>query len=211
VSRRRATVELAAVLAAVSDAADGDDDLVRRTLDAAEGMLRELGLRPWSVEDVAARAGVGRTSVYRRFGGRDDLVHAVLARELRRTLHSMRMAAASADGLEDKAVAVVVAALDALDGSVVDQLLRSDPGAFLPFLTTGAGPLIAIARDAIAAQMSALDPAGRSLPPALAEAAARVGLSFVLTRDTALPVHDPVALDAAVRAIVRPFLLPASC
>jgi AcrR family transcriptional regulator len=211
VSRRRATVELAAVLAAVSDAADGDDDLVRRTLDAAEGMLRELGLRPWSVEDVAARAGVGRTSVYRRFGGRDDLVHAVLARELRRTLHSMRMAAASADGLEDKAVAVVVAALDALDGSVVDQLLRSDPGTFLPFLTTGAGPLIAIARDAIAAQMSALDPAGRSLPPALAEAAARVGLSFVLTRDTALPVHDPVALDAAVRAIVRPFLLPASC
>ena len=210
-SRRRATVELAAVLAAVSDAADGDDDLVRRTLDAAEGMLRELGLRPWSVEDVAARAGVGRTSVYRRFGGRDDLVHAVLARELRRTLHSMRMAAASADGLEDKAVAVVVAALDALDGSVVDQLLRSDPGTFLPFLTTGAGPLIAIARDAIAAQMSALDPAGRSLPPALAEAAARVGLSFVLTRDTALPVHDPAALDAAVRAIVRPFLLPASC
>lgn len=199
------------MLAAVSDPADGDDDLVRRTLDAAEGMLREHGLRPWSVEDVAARAGVGRTSVYRRFGGRDDLVHAVLARELRRTLHAMRMAAASADGLEDKAVAVVVAALDALEGSVVDHLLRSDPGTFLPFLTTGAGPLIAIARDAIAAQMSALDPAGRSLPPALAEAAARVGLSFVLTRDTALPVHDPVALDAAVRAIVRPFLLPAPC
>jgi AcrR family transcriptional regulator len=207
VSRRRATVELAAVLAAVSDAGD-DDDLVRRTLDAAEEMLRDLGLRPWSVEDVAARAGVGRTSVYRRFGGRDDLVHAVLARELRRTLHAMRVAAASADGLEDKAVAVVVAALDALDGSVVDHLLRSDPGTFLPFLTTGAGPLLAIARDAIAAQAAALDPSAGPPPPALAEAAARVGLSFVLTRDTVLPVHDRFELASAVRAMVRPFLTP---
>lgn len=195
------------MLAAVSDAGD-DDDLVRRTLDAAEELLRDLGLRPWSVEDVAARAGVGRTSVYRRFGGRDDLVHGVLARELRRTLHAMRMAAASADGLEDKAVAVVVAALDALDGSVVDHLLRSDPATFLPFLTTGAGPLLAIARDAIAAQAAALDPSGGPPPPALAEAAARVGLSFVLTRDTVLPVHDADELDAAVRAMVRPFLAP---
>ena len=195
------------MLAAVSDAGD-DDDLVRRTLDAAEEMLRDLGLRPWSVEDVAARAGVGRTSVYRRFGGRDDLVHAVLARELRRTLHAMRVAAASADGLEDKAVAVVVAALDALDGSVVDHLLRSDPGTFLPFLTTGAGPLLAIARHAIAAQAAALDPSGGPPPPALAEAAARVGLSFVLTRDTVLPIHDPAELAAAVRAVVRPFLAP---
>ena len=195
------------MLAAVSDAGD-DDDLVRRTLDAAEEMLRDLGLRPLSVEDVAARAGVGRTSVYRRFGGRDDLVHAVLARELRRTLHAMRVAAASADGLEDKAVAVVVAALDALDGSVVDHLLRSDPGTFLPFLTTGAGPLLAIARHAIAAQAAALDPSGGPPPPALAEAAARVGLSFVLTRDTVLPIHDPAELAAAVRAVVRPFLAP---
>jgi AcrR family transcriptional regulator len=209
VSRRRATVQLAAVLAAVPDTGAGDDDLVRRTLDAAEGMLRELGLRPWSVDDVAARAGVGRTSVYRRIGGRDDLVHAVLARELRRTLRAVRAAAASCDGLEDKAVAVVVAALDGLDGSVVDHLLRSDPGTFLPFLTTGAGPLIAIARDAIAAQGAALDPSGTPPPPALAEAAARLGLSFVLTRDTALPVHDPVELDGAVRALVRPFLTPA--
>jgi AcrR family transcriptional regulator len=208
VSRRRATVELAAVLAAVGHTEPAEDDLVQRTLDAAEEVLRELGLRPWSVEDVAARADVGRTSVYRRFGGRDDLVHAVLARELRRTLQAMSRAAGSADSLEDKAVAVVMAALEALDGSVVDHLLRSDPATFLPFLTTDAGPLLAIAREAIAAQAAALDPSGRPPPPALAEAAARVGLSFVLTRDTALPVHDPAELAAAVRAMVRPFLTP---
>ena len=49
-------------------------------------MLRRRGLAGWSVDDVAEAAGVGRTSVYRWFGLRDDLVHAVLARELRATL-----------------------------------------------------------------------------------------------------------------------------
>jgi AcrR family transcriptional regulator len=203
VTRQRPRIDLAGVLAALDDRAV-HDDLERRVLDAAEALLRTSGLRRWSIEDVADRAGIGRTSVYRRFRNRDDLVHAVLARELRATLTAIGLAAAAAPDLEDKAVAAVGAALAALEGSVVDALLRSDPGTFLPFLTTEAGPLLAIARTAIAAQVATIagDP-----PLELAEAAARMGLSFVLTRDTALPVDDPEALGAAIRRLVRPFLL----
>jgi AcrR family transcriptional regulator len=205
VSRQRARVELAAVLSALDDRnPEGDDELEERILDATETMLRSYGLRRWSVDDVVDLAGAGRTSVYRRFGGRDDLVHAVLARELRATLRAIGEAAAVVPDLEGKAVAAVAAALTALQGSVVDSLLRSDPGTFLPFLTTEAGPLLAIARTAIAAQVATLAP----MPsPELAEAAARVGLSFILTRDSTLPVDDPDALEAAVRRMVRPFLV----
>jgi len=206
VTRQRARVDLAGVLSALDDTAV-HDDLEQRVLDAAEALLRSSGLRRWSIEDVADHAGVGRTSVYRRFGNRDDLVHAVLARELRATLAAIGRAAAEATDLEDKAVAAVGAALAALEGSVVDALLRSDPATFLPFLTTDAGPLLAIARTAIAAQVATVAP---DPPIELAEAAARLGLSFVLTRDTTLPVGDAEALDAAVRRVVRPFLLALS-
>jgi hypothetical protein len=41
---------------------------------------------------------------------------------------------------------------------------------------------------------------------AVAEALARLGLSFVLTRETSLPVEDPVALRTAVAALVHPLL-----
>jgi AcrR family transcriptional regulator len=201
VSRRRASVDLAAVLGGV--AADEPDELDRRVLDAAEALLRSAGLRRWTVDDVVARAGVGRMTVYRRFGGRDELVHAVLARELRATLDGMVSAAAGVAGLEAQAVAAVTAALRSLDGSVVDSLLRSDSATFLPYLTTEAGPLLALARTAISAWFEA---AGAPASPELAEAAARLGLSLILTRDTVLPLHDADALGEATRRIVRPFL-----
>lgn len=204
-SRQRATVRIGDILSAAGGSVSGDE-LERRVLDAAEGLLRTSGLRRWSVEDVAERAGLGRTSVYRRFGSRDDIVHAVLARELRSVLAAISDAAAAATKAEDKAVAAVTTALAALDGSVVDSLLRSDPATFLPMVTTDAGPLLAIARQAISGPMST---AAGAPPPELAEAVARLGLSFVLTRDTVLPVRDPAALDAAVRRMVRPFFVVA--
>ena len=41
--------------------------------------------------------------------------------------------------------------------------------------------------------------------PELAEAAARFGLSFILTPDTVLPLHDEDQLADAVRTMIRPF------
>jgi AcrR family transcriptional regulator len=195
VSRQRATVALAEVLSAPTDF----DDLDSALLDAAEALLRTRGLRKWSLDDVARQSGNGRTTVYRRFGSRDALVHAVLARELRTTLDAIGRAAARQDDVEDKAVAGVTTALRCLDGSVVDSLLHSDPDTFLPFLTTDAGPLLTIATNAINAGLG-----GRS--PELAEAAARIGLSFVLTRASVLPLDRPKQLDASVRRLVRSVL-----
>lgn len=179
------------------------DDLDITVLDAAEWWLRSAGLRRWSIDDVAARADVGRTSVYRRFGDRDNLVHAVLARELRSTLERVRQAMDAADDLESMAVAAVSTALRSLDDSVTDSLLRTDPETFLPFLTIDAGPLIDIARMAILNQMARYvdDPS-----PELAEAAARFGLSFVLTRSTILPLDDDERLADAVRTMISPFV-----
>lgn len=204
-SRQRPRVQFTtAVFAALSNREIDADDLDTRMLDAAEHFLGSAGLQRWSIEDVADRAGVGRTSVYRRFGGRDDLVHAVLARELRRTFEAIRVAAEPVADLEGKAVAAVIAALDALNESVVDRLLRIDGATFLPFLTTEAGPLLAIARDALVALVSTV-----AAPPApeLAEAAARIGLSFVLTRESVLPIDDPGELADAVHRLVGPLFV----
>lgn len=203
VSRRRAAVDLGAVVAAMA-AGGAVDAQAAAVLDAAESLLRSVGLRAWAVEDVATAAGVARSTVYRLFGGRDELVHAVLARELRSVLDVVAAAVDGEAGLEDKAVAAIAVCLRSLDGSVVDALLRLDPATFLPYLTTGAGPLVALAREAIASIVET--DTGRRPPAAMAEVCARMGLSYVLTRETVLPVHDPAALRREVRRAIGPLV-----
>lgn len=197
-ARQKVTLDLAPLLLARA----ADDDGI---LDAAAQLVASYGLKRWTIDDVADLAGVGRTSVYRAYGTRDALVHAVLARELRMTLAAVQQASRGYATLEDQLTEAAVTALAALDGSLVDSLLRTDPATVLPLLTTGAGPLMAIAREAIAARFRAagLD---REHASEAAEVAARLGVSFVLTRDTVFPVGDRAAMRDTLRRLLRPLL-----
>jgi AcrR family transcriptional regulator len=47
-------------------------------LDATRELLAEVGVRGLTIEGVAARAGVAKTTIYRRWRSRDDLALAVL-------------------------------------------------------------------------------------------------------------------------------------
>lgn len=206
-ARRKLSLALGPIVAGV--ARPLHDDLPVVVLDAAADHLRRFGLARWSIEDVADAAGVGRTSVYRWFGSRDELVHAVLARELRTTLLAVAEATAAVEHFEDKAVEAALVCFAALDGSVVDHLLRNDPAFVLPLLTSGAAPLIALTRAALVPPLMASGIADDAEHAGMvAEALARLGLSFVLTRDTVVPVDDPIALRRAVRALLHPLLRP---
>jgi AcrR family transcriptional regulator len=206
--RRKITVEFEPMLgafAAVSVIGSPED----RVLDAAAQLMRTYGLKRWSMEDVAEHAAIGRTSVYRAFSTRDELVHAVLARELRSSIGQIVAAAARCGAVEDGVIEGAIAGLGVLRSSLVEQLLRTDPSTVLPFLTTRAGPLIAITRQFLLTQARAVGAAiSDEHALELAEIAARLCLSFVLTRETVFPVEDEDALRASLRRVLRPVLSP---
>lgn len=52
-----------------------------RVLDATVGLLVRLGVDRTTLDDVARAAGVSKTTVHQRWGGRDALLRAVLRRE----------------------------------------------------------------------------------------------------------------------------------
>ena len=56
-------------------------DSAESILDAALVELERHGFRKVALDDVARRAGVSRTTIYRRFANRDELVGAVIERE----------------------------------------------------------------------------------------------------------------------------------
>jgi AcrR family transcriptional regulator len=206
--RRKVTIELEPMLGAfatISVAGSPED----RVLDAAAHLMRTYGLKRWSMEDVAEQAAVGRTSVYRAFSTRDELVHAVLARELRATIGEITAAATASSSVEDGIIEGALVGLAALRSSLVEQLLRTDASTILPFLTTKAGPLVALTRQLLVTQARA---AGATITAEhaneLAEIAARLGLSFVLTRESVFPVDDDEALRDSLRRVLRPVLSP---
>jgi AcrR family transcriptional regulator len=85
--------------------ATGRRDAVRnyhRILDAARDVLGESGADA-SMEEIAARAGVGVGTVYRRFASKDALIDELLRLALDEVLSSTEAALARADGygLED--------------------------------------------------------------------------------------------------------------
>jgi AcrR family transcriptional regulator len=210
-ARRRASVGVASIMASVADGPfdDDADTVASHLLDIGAALLAEYGLRRWSMDDVAERAGVGRTSLYRKFASRDDLVHAVLARELRQVFTAVTAAAARYDTLEDKVVEGALVALGTVEHSLVVALLESDPTTFLPFLTTEAGPLIALGRELLVAQATALGAVvDYETASELAELAARLGVSFLLTRDTVFPVNDPAAARRTLHRVLGPLLAP---
>ena len=57
------------------------DPSTEAILDAAVVEFERHGLRRFALEDVARRAGVSRTTIYRRFANKDELVAAVVERE----------------------------------------------------------------------------------------------------------------------------------
>lgn len=56
-------------------------DATSAILDAALVEFEQHGFRRVALDDVARRAGVSRTTIYRRFANRDELVAAVVERE----------------------------------------------------------------------------------------------------------------------------------
>jgi AcrR family transcriptional regulator len=58
-----------------------DDPATTAILDAAVVEFEQHGFRRVALDDVARRARVSRTTIYRRFAGRDELVAAVIDRE----------------------------------------------------------------------------------------------------------------------------------
>src|SRR5260370_5930346 len=64
-----------------SQAVESITDLDRTILDTARAVFEADGVRRANIDDVAARAGVSRSTIYRRFPTKDDLFEHVVRRE----------------------------------------------------------------------------------------------------------------------------------
>jgi AcrR family transcriptional regulator len=183
-------------------AADGDD-LDARILDAALAEFETYGLRRVSVEDVAKRAGVARTTIYRRFTNKEQLLQAVILRECRRFLTGIARATEGLASPEDAVVEGFVAGLQsARTHPLMTRVLQSEPEAFLPQLSMNGGAVMLAARDILADRLRRARPDRADDHNAVAEELLRVAVSLLLVPGGGLALDS----EDAIRAFARDYL-----
>jgi len=181
-----------------------------RILDAATEEVQTFGLRRFTVDDVARRAGVSRVTVYRYFPRRERLLEAVVLRELRRFLRQVDEIVNPLPSTEERLVEGFVFAVLALrHHRLLSRLLATEPELILPALTVHGGRVLAVAREFIAGY--ARDQAARDGLPAdephlegVSEILGRAVLSFVLTPESAVPLRT----EGDLRSFAEGYLVP---
>ncbi len=184
------------------------DETTTRILDAAGEVFVERGIRRSSVEMIAERSGVGRTTVYRRFENRQQIVQAVLGRECHRFFGSILSATSGEQHLEDRVIEGLLMGLHAADTSVLSELLRTEPE-LLRLLTVDGEAVVATATMVLVAFFGPVaEEEDRRRVAAVAELLVRLSISWVLTPSTAMPLADDAESRRSLHTLLDPVLVP---
>ncbi|GAA4134224.1 helix-turn-helix domain-containing protein [Actinomadura keratinilytica] len=185
------------------------DDLDARILDAALAEFETYGLRRVSVEDVAKRARVARTTIYRRFTNKEQLLQAVILREVRRFLTAI---AEATEGLPTPEEAVVEGFVVGLRGArthpLITRVLQSEPDVFVDQLGMNGGAVLLAARDILADRLRRASPGSAEDYATVAEVLLRVALSLLLVPGGGLRLDDEDDIRAFARAHLTRMLRP---
>ena len=197
-------VDADAVLAALAQPAADTEDVDRRILDAAGRLLVDVGLEDLEVDQVAELAGVGRSTVYRRFDGRNALLAATIAHEGQRLLGALADAVAGIEEPAEQLVAAFCAGLRLARATGLAERIRDEP-LLLRLLTVDGGPVLAAASTQLAAAARAVDPSvDDRTARETAELLVRLAISLVLTPESCLDLDD--GCEDTIRRLLVPLL-----
>jgi AcrR family transcriptional regulator len=196
---------------AFDPAVEGHEDAMsQRILDAALALVAASGLRHLTMDDVAARAGVGRMTVYRRFGSRQQLTDALAVRECRRCLAEIAGALDPSKPIDERAADLFVATMRVIrEHPLLERLARVEPEALLYELNRDGSAVFRLVRDFLVAQIRVAQRAGELIavdPEPLAEISVRLGASFVLMPDSVIASGDDGRTRETIRVLIAPLL-----
>lgn len=187
-----------------TDQAEPITGLDRTILDTARTVFETYGLRRANIEDVAARAGVSRSTIYRRFPTKDELFERVVRREAEQFFTTLDKAT---DGLDPPQAVIEAFALGVRlveDSPLYSRIAESEPELFGMFSRSHVFPFGQFG-DGIA---RTLRRCGADRPDAdlanVADILLRVAVGIIMFPTDRLDTTD----DAAVRDYAARYLVP---
>ena len=124
----------------------------QQILTAAVEAATVHGIAKLSMGDVARQAKLSRQTLYRHFPNKDALIAEVVLAETDALIGTVVAAGQQHEDPRDALAAGLLAALRAArEHPLLDRLVRTEPEALLPLLTTDGGPVMARVRSVVEA------------------------------------------------------------
>lgn len=181
-----------------------ETDLDRNILDTARAVFETYGVRRANIEDIAARAGVSRSTIYRRFPSKDDLFEAVVRREGKSFFTTLDQATTGRNPQEAVIEAFGLGVRLIRDSPLYSRIVESEPELLGMFSRSQAFPINQFA-DGIALTLRRC---GAEMPDAdlanIADILLRVAVGIIVFPTDRLDTEDP----AAVREYAARYLVP---
>jgi AcrR family transcriptional regulator len=189
-----------------ADSANEEERITARLLDAAFEEFSSYGLRRTSMENVAERAGLARSTLYRRFSNKRELARAVAMRRSRAVLVDLVRVVERLPTVEARLVeAFVLGITRARTDGLLLRLLEAEPETVLPYFTTHSDIALGVGRGFLAEQLRrSPGPPIKGDPDAAAELIFRLATSIML----APRGHIPLDSEDDLRAFARAYLVP---
>lgn len=185
----------------------GDHDTMEdKILSAALAEFADSGMEGATMDDVAVRAGVGRMTVFRRFGSKQKLVERVMIRELRRFLLEVDERLNAVDGIEERVAEAFVCCVRAgTEHPLLSRVVAREPGAFFERLSAGSPSPLELGRAYVAARIR-VDGAPVADADEAADLLVRLAVTYVLMPSTLVDVRDEEAARQFARRVLAPLV-----
>ena len=187
-----------------TEASESTTALDGTILETARAVFETYGVRRANIDDIATRAGVSRSTIYRRFPTKDDLFEHVVRREAETFFVTLDRATTGRNPPQAVIEAFALGVRLVHDSPLYSRIVESEPELFGKFSRSQAFPIGRFA-DGIA---HTLRRCGADMPePDLANIAdilLRVALGIIIFPTDRLDTSDP----AAVREYAARYLVP---
>lgn len=179
-------------------------EIDRTILDTARSVFETYGVRRANIEDVAARAGVSRSTIYRRFPTKDDLFAHVVRREAGLFFSTLDKATAGRDPQQAVIEAFALGVRLVQDSPLYSRIADSEPELLGMFSRSQVFPIRQFA-DGIAYTLRRCGADNSDADLAnIGDILLRVALGIIVFPTERLDTSDP----GAVREYAARYLVP---
>ena len=189
-----------------------DDEVAReRLLDAAERCFERFGLDRTTIDDVAREAKVSRSTIYRYFAGRVDLIVAAFLRESDGMFEQVRDHLSRPGPFADLVVDMLILGVQAIrGGKYLPMMFNSDAAGLTTKAVSASQEFYRRSRDTVGPFFEAAKARGEVSPDMdlddFIEWHLRLIFSFV-SLDSAIP-RDEASCRRLIETFVKPALSP---